>query len=301
MRVVSLLPSATEILCAIGGESLLVGRSHECDFPPSVQDRPVLTSQRTTLATSSEIDQQVRDVLGSGDSLYDINTDVLRDLKPDVILTQDLCAVCSIDIKTVRNIASTLDPKPEILSLNPMSVFDVFDDLLNVGNAVGLKPEAEAAMVALRARYWEAIDFVNPYESQAEVAFLEWADPLFTGGHWTPGLIEAAGGQHSLNPSGDPSRQITPEELVASLPDRLILCPCGFDLDRTQEDLEMLKKTSWWPMLPAVQENNVAIVDGNAMFNRSGPRLVDAFCWLVSWLQNRPEVWPKDFPVRLSS
>ena len=299
MRVVSLLPSATELLCAIGGESLLVGRSHECDFPESIESRPALTAQRTVLASSSQIDQQVRETLASGDSLYEIDADALRNLRPDVILTQDLCTVCSIDLKTVRAIAATIEPEPMIVSLDPKSIFDVFDDLLTIGKATGLEQDAEAAMVRLRARYWEAIDFVNPYESRPEVAFLEWTDPPFAGGHWTPGLIEAAGGQHSLNAAGEPSRQITPEELLEKMPDRVIVCPCGLDLERAQQERELLKQTKWWALLPAVQEGNVAVVDGSAMFNRPGPRLVDAFCWLVAWLQDRPEVHPDGFPVQI--
>ena len=298
MRVVSLLPSATELLCAVGGESMLVGRSHECDHPATILDRPTLTRQRTNAPTSLEIDQQVRESLESGDSLYELDGAVLRELKPDVILTQDLCDVCSIDLASVRAIAGDMDPAPEVVSLDPRTIFDVFDDLLTVGRAVGLEEAGEAAMVSARARYWEAVDYVNPYAGQPEVLFLEWADPPFAGGHWTPGLIEAAGGRHSLNAMGKASRQVTPEEIVESMPDRIIVCPCGFDLERTARELEVLRETKWWNVLPAVQEGNVALVDGSAMFNRPGPRLVDAFRWLVSWLQDRPEVLPEDFPVR---
>lgn len=300
MRVVSLLPSATEVLCAVGGEAMLVGRSHECDHPPAVLDRPVLTQQRTSAVTSAEIDREVRESLESNDSLYVLDTERLRELRPDVILTQDLCDVCSIDLATVRSVAADMDRPPQVVSLDPHTVFDVFDDLLTVARAVGLEESGEREMVALRGRYWEAIDYVNPYAGQPEVAFLEWADPPFSGGHWTPGLIEAAGGRHSLNPIGKPSRQLTAEELIEAMPDRLILCPCGFDLDRTERELTVLRETNWWGLLPAVQEGNVALVDGSAMFNRPGPRLVEAFRWLVSWLQDRPEVLPEDFPVRYS-
>ena len=298
MRVVSLLPSATELLCAVGAESMLVGRSHECDFPADIADRPVLTKQRTTAVASRDIDTQVRESLDTGNSLYELDTDLLRDLEPDVILTQDLCDVCSIDLESVRAVASTLKQKPRIVSLDPKTIFDVFDDLLTVARAVEREDDGEQAMVALRARYWEAIDYVNPYAVQPEVAFLEWADPPFAGGHWTPGLIEAAGGVHSLNEEGKPSREVSPEELIESMPLRVIVCPCGFDLERTEQELDVLRETTWWKLLPAVQEGNVALVDGNAMFNRPGPRLVEAFRWLVAWIQDRPEVLPEDFPAR---
>jgi iron complex transport system substrate-binding protein len=299
MRVVSLLPSATETLCHIGGEDLLVGRSHECDHPAGrLDDLPVLTSQRTHGTTSLEIDQEVRETLDTQNSLYKLDVALLKELKPDVILTQDLCNVCSIDLEAVRAAAAGFEKTPRIVNLDPKTIFDVFDDLLKVGEAIDLKSRSEDAMVALRARYWEAVDFVNPYASQEEVLFLEWADPPFVGGHWTPGLIEAAGGRHSLNAQGKPSRQVAAEDLIEILPGRVIICPCGFDLERAAAEIEVLERTPWWPLLPAVQEGKVAIVDGSAMFNRPGPRLVDAFRWLVAWLQDRPEVMPEDFPVR---
>ena len=192
MKVVSLLPSATEILCAVGGEDLLVGRSHECDVPGTIADRPVLTAARTTGETSAEIDQEVRTMLEAetdpNPSLYRLDVDRLIELSPDVILTQDLCDVCSIDLKTVRGAAALMDPSPQIVSLNPDSVWDVFDDLLRVGDAVGRGPEAQSAMVAAREAYWSAVDYVNPYVPGPEILFLEWMDPPFVGGHWTPAM-----------------------------------------------------------------------------------------------------------------
>ncbi|MCP4835979.1 MAG: ABC transporter substrate-binding protein [Phycisphaera sp.] len=302
MRVVSLLPSATEVLCAVGGESLLVGRSHECDHPASVSDRPVLTAARTVATTSAEIDAEVRATLDSGDtsSLYHLDAGMLASLSPDVIITQDLCDVCSIDLETVRGIAATLDPVPDIVSLDPSSVWDVLDDLLTVGKAVGLDREAEAAMVAAREAYWSAVDFVNPYVPGPEILFLEWMEPAFVGGHWTPAMIEHAGGRHSLNAAGEKSRQVSPEDIVASQPDRVVICPCGYDLDAIRRELPELRRQDWFQALPAVADgdpSSVMLVDGNQMFNRPGPRLVDAFRWLVAWINDRPEVAPDDFPA----
>lgn len=309
-RVVSLLPSATELLCEIGGEPLLVGRSHECDVPSTIADRPVLTAARTTAGSSAEIDAEVRAVLeaepeeGASASLYHLDATTLADLRPEVILTQDLCEVCSIDLATVRGVASRLDPSPEIVSLDPATVWDVLDDLLRVGRAVDLEAEAEAAMVKLREAYWTAVDFVNPYVPGPEVLFLEWMDPPFVGGHWTPGLIEHAGGRHSLNEAGAKSRQVTPEDVVAAQPDRVVICPCGYDLDAIRRELPTLVERDWWKALPAVADGDpdaVMLVDGNRMFNRPGPRLVDAFRWLVGWLNDRPEVTPPGFPaIRLA-
>lgn len=299
-RVVSLLPSATELLCAIGGEELLVGRSHECDFPPSITDRPVLTGQVTHGGDSKSIDEEVRASLQDGRSLYTLDAELLARLRPDVILTQDLCEVCSIDLNTVRRIAAQLPNRPTIISLDAKDVFQVFDDLLTVGAAVGRERQAEDAMVALRNRYWQAVDFVNPYVPGPEIAFLEWMDPLFVGGHWTPQLIEAAGGLHSLNPAKAKSRQVPPEEILAVMPERIIVCPCGYGLDAIRRELPTLLAQRWWPLLPAVlggRPDAVALVDGNQMFNRPGPRLVDAFEWLVGWINDRPELIPKNFPV----
>ena len=300
MRVVSLLPSATELLVAVGGEHLLVGRSHECDFPASLAHLPVLTKARTHGGSSAEIDAEVSASLSSGQSLYELDERLLAELAPDVILTQNLCEVCSIDLRTVERVAASLPRQPVVVSLDPKTVFDVFDDLLKVGAAVGRPDAAERSMVELRARYWSAVDFVNPYVPGPEVLFLEWCDPPFVGGHWTPGLIEGAGARHSLNRLGAKSRRVSPEEILEAAPERIIVCPCGFDLARTRIDFEALEKTKWWPLLPAALDSprrSIALVDGNQMFNRPGPRLVDAFEWLVGWLNLRDELIPPGFPV----
>jgi ABC-type Fe3+-hydroxamate transport system substrate-binding protein len=300
MRVVSLLPSATELLCAAGGGALLVGRSHECDFPADLGHVPVLTRARTHAGSSAAIDAEVSASLAGGAGLYELDERQLAELAPDVILTQSLCDVCSIDLRTVERVAAGLPRRPLIVNLDPKSVFDVFDDLLRVGEAAGCGEAAERAMVALRARYWSAVDFVNPYVPGPEVLFLEWADPPFCGGHWTPALIEAAGARHALNAAGAKSRRITPEEILESAAERVVVCPCGFDLARTRFEHGLLTRTRWWPLLPAVLEAKpgaIALVDGNQMFNRPGPRLVDAFEWLVGWINGREELVPEGFPV----
>lgn len=302
LRVVSLLPSATEVLCRIdGGRDLLVGRSHECNFPPGLEDLPVLTGQRTHATSSAAIDEEVRAALATesegAQSLYTLDADLLRSLRPDVILTQDLCDVCSIDLGTVRRIAADMNPAPRIVSLDPKSFEGMLDDVLQVGEAVGLDAAAHAAMVELRGEWWTAVDFVNPYLDGPEVAFIEWMQPLFVGGHWTPQMIRAAGGRHSLNEPGAASRVIEPEDLLAAMPDRIVICPCGFTIEQTRADLASLTGERWWPLLPAVQDGQVVIVDGDAMFNRPGPRIVDAFRWLVGWINDRPELIPAGFPV----
>lgn len=294
---------------------MLVGRSHECNEPPSIGVLPVLTTQRTAPdAPPAEIDRAVREQLAGGQPLYTLDAEALAALRPDLILTQDLCNVCSIDLQTVRRVAETLDPPPRIVSLNPTTVEDVLEDILTVGRAAGLEREALNAVVALRERIHRAADHVNPYTDGPSLAFLEWTDPLFIGGHWTPQLIERAGAQHPLNPTvpdenagaaagpqhayrrAGKSVRIPPEVLVASRPERLVICPCGVGLPGVRALAADLARQPWWPDLPAVRAGRVALVDGDRMFNRPGPRLVDAFEWLVGWINDRPELIPPGFP-----
>ncbi len=316
MRVVSLLPSATEIACLIGARDLLVGRSHECDFPAGLNHLPVLTAPKVTATDPAAIDQQVRDAMQSPSgpqSLYHLFADRLAALAPDVILTQDLCEVCSIDLATVRSVAASLSKPPAIVSLNPQSVEGVLDDILTVGRALNLEASATQAVVRLRERLYDANEFVNPFDDGPVVAFLEWTDPLFCAGHWTVQLIERAGAQHPWNPtvpkkdagaatgpqSGErlagKSKRMPEELLVAGQPQHLIICPCGMDLKATRACVDALSLKPWWHQLPAVKNHRVALIDGNQYFNRPGPRLIDAYEWLVGWLQSRPNLIPPDF------
>ncbi|MBL9032452.1 MAG: ABC transporter substrate-binding protein [Phycisphaerae bacterium] len=319
MRVVSLLPSASEIVCALGprARAFLVGRSHECDFPPDLACLPSLTQAAITPGLDpSAIDAAVREASDSHRSLYRLNAELLTTLRPDLILTQDLCHVCSIDLEAVRAVARRLAPSPRVLSLNPASVEGVLDDVLAVGEALGLAPEALALVTRLRERLFAAADFVNPYADGPSVAVLEWTDPLFVAGHWTPQLVERAGARHPLNPTSPrprtglavgpqqgerlagPSRTITPDDLIASNPEVIVICPCGLSLADALRAADHLARQPWWPSLPAVRAGRVAVVDGNQMLSRPGPRLVDAFEWLVGWLHDRPEIIPPGFPWR---
>lgn len=310
-RVVSLLPSATEILGALGGLHLLVGRSHECDHPPGL-NLPFLTTQAIHARDPAQIDRQVRETLAQGRPLYSLDTKMLQALEPDVILTQDLCRVCSIDLESVRRVAAGLPKPARIVSLNATTLEGVLDDCLRVAHAVGLDPHPLVA--SLRERLFAAQEFVNPYALAPSVALLEWTDPLFCAGHWTPQMIERAGGTHPLNPTraderagaavgpqhaarrAPASRTITPEELVQSRPEFLIVAPCGLSLENARAAARQLAAQTWWQDLPAVLRGRVAIVDGNQMFNRPSPRLLDAFEWLVGFLNDRPELTPPGFP-----
>jgi len=253
LRVVSVLPSATEMLCFIGGGHLLVGRSHEDNYPVSITHLPVVTGQLTSFTTAVDVDKQVSSALSTGQSLYTIDEQLLTTLKPDVILTQDICAVCAIDLQTVQRLAARMSPQPRVVSLNPLSLGDVLDNLLQVGEAVGMEREAQAARAGLEARLRRADELVTtsqaaaaaaaaakPASAAAEgviaagegvmaageaarpcVAFIEWPDPLYVGGHWTPQLIERAGGTHPLNPArpegAAKSFAVTAEAMIATV------------------------------------------------------------------------------------
>lgn len=321
MRVVSLVPSATEILCLIGGRRLLVGRSHECDHPADVVEVPALTASRTNAdfalaGASAAIDDQVRDAVGEGRPLYTLDAERLAGLRPDLIITQDLCSVCSIDDETVRQVADCLSPRPAVLSLNPTTLEGVLDDVLSVGRACGLEREAMHAVVDLRQRESRALEHVNPYADGPVVGFMEWTDPVFVAGHWTVQMIERAGGRHPLNETvarpgsgaavgpqqaervAGHSIAVVPEMFAAARPRALVVAPCGLTLKQAWGETAKLASQAWFRDLPAVRDGRVAVVDGNQMFNRPGPRLFDALEFLVGWLNDRPDLIPPGFPWR---
>lgn len=320
MRVVSLVPSATEALCLLGGEQLLVGRSHECDFPTTITDRPILTSQTTDFAAaggsgaSIAIDRQVSDAAHAGQSLYRLNAELLRSLQPDLILTQDLCGVCSIDLGSVREVVKTLRPEPRILSLNPHTFEDVLDDLLRIGRAIDRPAAAEHAVIGLQSRFFTAAEFVNAFTRPVPTLFVEWLEPIFVGGHWVPQLIERAGGAALLNPTGPlpgagagagrqmahrvagPSRRISHADAESAAPEAIVVCPCGLSLGQAEAELAQVSQRPWFARSVAAASGRVAMVDGTQMFSRPGPRLVDAYEWLVGWLNDIPDLISPDFP-----
>ncbi|OAB61281.1 hypothetical protein AY599_01970 [Leptolyngbya valderiana BDU 20041] len=324
MRIVSLLPSATEILCLVGGGDLLVGRSHECDFPGGLEHLPVLTAARTAYAggpgsggAAADVDRQVRETLSDSSSLYELDTQMLESLRPDIILTQNLCEVCSIALPEVqaaaRRIGETTGTEPRIISLDPHTLEQVYDDCLTIGAAIGKEDRAVRAVADLRERFYAAAEVVPSFAYAPVVGFMEWTDPLFIAGHWTVQLIERAGGRHPLNETiakddagaaagamhservAGKSIAVPPEVFAATQPEALVIAPCGLTLDQTRDAAQELADQDWFRSLPAVQAGKVALVDGNQHFNRPGPRLVDAFEWLTAWLHDRPERMPEGF------
>ncbi len=276
-RIVSLLPSATEIVCELGLGDRLVGVTHECDWPPYVRDLPKVT--RTAIphdATSQQIDALVRERLKDEKALYSLDTDVLERLRPDLIVTQALCDVCAVAESEVRAAACSLPGQPKVIDLEPMRLAEVFESLRIVAEAAGVPQAAESAVARLEARVTAVARRSASIESHPRVVFLEWIDPPFCAGHWTPELIRLAGGIESIGQPGQPSRTIGWDEIVSSDPEVLVLASCGFDVPRIMQDLPILAGYPGFGALTCARNGRVYLIDGSAYFNRPGPRLVDS-------------------------
>jgi iron complex transport system substrate-binding protein len=286
-RIVSLLPSATEILAVLGMTPHIVGRSHECDYPPEIVDLPICTSARLDAARpSGQIDADVQTLLRSALSLYDINLEVLQQLQPTHIVTQDQCDVCAVTFGEVEKAVATIaDPKPQVISLQPNTLQEVWADLGRVASS--LEVDAEPVLASLKQRV-EACrqqgQTLLP-NKRPRVAAIEWIDPLMGAGNWVPELIEIAGGQNLLGQLGHHSPYLSWETLLEADPDVIVVMPCGFDLARTGQELhQAMTQYPQWHQLRAVQTGQLYITDGNAYFNRPGPRLVDSLEILVEIL-----------------
>ncbi|MBL6690613.1 MAG: cobalamin-binding protein [Pseudomonadales bacterium] len=278
-RIVTLLPSATEIICELGLRDRLVGVTHECDFPAGVETLPHVTSSIIDHhSTSLEIDMAVREHLESSTALYHLDEKLLQELAPDLIVTQALCEVCAVSEDEVQSIMKRLPGTPRLANLEPMTLYEVFDTITLVGEITGIQEHAAKYRASLEQRV-EAVRIQTdaiPVSERPTVGFLEWIDPLFNAGHWTPEIIEYAGGVDAFGNKHQPSQSISDDTLVSSNPDVLIVALCGFDEARAASDLELLKKRIDWNALKAVEDDRVYILDGNAYFSRPGPRLVDS-------------------------
>ena len=273
MRIVSLLPSATEIVGALGGIESLVGITHECDWPPVVASRLRVTSCSVDSSRSPrEVDAQVRELSHAGSPLYTLKERAIRDLHPDVILTQALCEVCAVHEGDVRTLAASLPSTPLVLALNATSLDGVFDDIRRVGEALDLAAEADELLTGSRQRL-EAVHATlkSAGAPRPRVAVVEWGDPVFTGGHWVPDMIRRAGGVDVVGKSGEHSRTIDIAELRDARPEILVIAPCGYDLSRAVSEGRRLLALSEWEWARTLQ---VWAIDANAFASRPGPRLV---------------------------
>lgn len=263
------------MLFAIGASRDLAGVTHECDFPPQALALPRLTSSALpTAARAADIDRHVRAALHGGSSLYHLDADLLERLQPDLIVTQELCEVCAVSYSIVDRAARRLQTDPRIVSLEPSSLEDVYANILTLGELTGHHAQAQSLVASLRERERAVREHIASFP-KPRVLVLEWTDPPMSGGHWTPGLVQAAGGEPVLGNPGANSQVLSWEAVAAADPDDIIVAPCGFDLDKTRDALAELAGNGAWNALRAVREGRVHPVDGNAYVNRPGPRLID--------------------------
>jgi iron complex transport system substrate-binding protein len=290
-RVVSLIASATEIVCALGLEDQLVGRSHECDFPPSVRRLPVCTEPKFNVDGSSyEIDQRVKAILQEGLSVYRVHADALKQLRPDVIVTQTHCEVCAVSQRDVEEaVCRWLDSRPRIVSLAPNALADVWADIERTAEALGVAERGGLLVRQLRERMAAVANKARTLPGRPAAACIEWIEPLMACGNWMPELVEIAGGVNLFGAAGKHSPWMTWEQLREKDPDAIIVLPCGFDIERARQDMPVLTRQPGWQNLKAVHGRRVYLADGNQFFNRPGPRLIESLEILAELLH--PEVF----------
>ncbi|WP_138506016.1 cobalamin-binding protein [Nostoc sp. PA-18-2419] len=291
IKIVSLIPSGTEILATLGLVDAIVGRSHECDYPPEIQNRPVCTQARLdSNASSSEIHNDVNNLLQSALSIYEIKTDVLEQLQPTHILTQDQCDVCAVSLDEVEKaVATLLKSQPQIISLQPNILQDICADIERVGNIFSVDSVKVIENLEARIKICKQKIQGLALNELPTVTCIEWTDPLMIAANWIPELVNLAGGQSLFSVAGQPSPVLPWETLVASNPDIIVFMLCGFDLNRTRQEAQLLTQLPEWEKLHATQTGRVYITDGNSYFNRPGPRLVDSLEILAEILH--PEIF----------
>ena len=255
----------------------VVGVSHECDYPPGARRKPIVV--RTVIdaerASSEEIDRAVRASLARRESLYEVDAEALRRARPDLIVTQELCDVCAVDAGRVTAALRSLPDRPQVVSLHPHTLEESLEDIRRIGEATGRRDDAEALRRSCRERLARLRDRLSGITRRPRVFCLEWLQPLMASGHWVPEMVELAGGRELLGHAGELSRVVTADDVAAARPEKLVLMPCGFSIERTRSELSLVAGQPWWETLPAVRDRQVYLVNGPAYFNRPGPRLID--------------------------
>lgn len=277
-RIVSLIASATEIICALGYEDQLVGRSHECDYPPSVGRLPACSTSKVDVeAASRAIDEQVRQIVMDGLSIYRVDPDLLNELAPTVIVTQTQCEVCAVSLKDVeRAVCDLVSSQPRVVSLEPMALDDIWRDIRTVAASLGTPSRGQELVNELTGRLERIQAHTSALPARPSIACIEWIDPLMTAGNWVPELVDCAGGTNVFGTAGRHSRYLDIEELAAADPDVIAIMPCGFDIERSCREMSPLVSHPAWSPLTAVRTGRVVMTDGNQYFNRPGPRVVES-------------------------
>ena len=285
-RIASLLPSATEIVRALGLESSLVAVSHSCDFPGRIASLPRVTRTRVPKeASSAEIDAVVRDCLAQGDSLYELDVETLDRLRPDLVITQALCEVCAVGPGEVGRAVPALRSAPDVLTLEPRTLEGAFETVLEVGRATGRQAQADTLVASLRRRVEAVRARTKLRPVRPRVAFLEWVDPPICGGHWNPELVELAGGTDGLGERGRPSRTVDWGEILAWRPEVMVLACCGFNAERARREVAILRQRPGFDGLPCARSGRIYVLDGVGHFSRPGPSLVDSLEALAAILR----------------
>src|SRR6476661_622285 len=292
MRIVSLLPAATEISASLGLMDQLVGVSHECDFPEQASERPRVTHCpiHDAKMASGEVDEWVRRALHDNGTIYTIDEPLLRKLQPDLILTQKLCDVCAVGYGTVAKLAQNLPGPPRVLNLEPTSLVDIFGDIRRVADACDARERAEKLILNLSERVENVRKRAATIPDPPRCFLMEWVDPPFCSGHWGPELVEIAGGQDSLGRKHQPSAQIEWQQVLDARPEIIVLALCGYDIQRARRDYDLLRQFSGFDSLPAARSGEIYLVNASAYFARPGPRVIDSIEILAGILH------PKEFP-----
>jgi iron complex transport system substrate-binding protein len=294
MRIVSLLPSATEILFALGFDREVVGVSHECDFPAQARDKRVVIQSRIPHdAAPAEIDRLVREYVSRGESLYAVDAQALEELAPDLIITQDLCHVCAASPDDLAAALARFAERPDVLCLNPQDLGDVWRDILWVGEQTLRGRAAEALLEQIGERLGALERIVGDCDERPRVAFLEWLQPSYVGGHWVPEMIELAGGRDVLGRVHTPSFRVTLEDIVAAAPEIILISPCGYGAQQARNEYLSMAHPGEWNAIPAVQSGRVYALEANSYFSRPGPRLVTGIEALAKLFHPSIEVRPE--------
>ena len=276
IRICSLLPSATEILYSIGLGNCVVGVTHECDFPPEAAGKPALIRPRVDpQAPAAEIDRQVSELAARSESIYAVDAELIERLSPDLIVTQDLCHVCAASPDELATALTRLARMPQVLSLTPHTLHDVWEDIRRVGKATERCKQAESLAAELERRVREIEKAAVRAGSRPRVVCLEWLDPYYVAGHWVPEMVAKAGGQDVLGQAGQPSSRVTSEQIAKSAADVMVIMPCGYGLDRAAAEARAIQIPAAWDQLPAIRGRRVFAVNANAYFSRPGPRLAE--------------------------
>jgi iron complex transport system substrate-binding protein len=291
-RVVSLIASATEIVCALGARDLLVGRSHECDFPPEVARLPSLTEPKFLVTgTSYDINARVKAIVQEGLSVYRVDAERLEALRPDIIVTQDQCDVCAVSLKDVEAALCAWGGRQvDIVSLKPDALADIWEDIAKVARALGRERQGKRLVEELKARMASIAEQSGATRTHPRAAMIEWVDPLMAGGNWMPELVQLAGGENLFGVVGQPSPRLDWDEVVAADPDLILVHPCGFDMARTLQEMPLLEHRPGWRGLKAVRRGRIFVADGNQYFNRPGPRIVESLEIMAEIFH--PELFP---------